>query len=100
MLQVLCAGRDPVLLGTRQLMLQRAGFATEVAIGTEAALAAFTARHFDVVVLCHTFTEQESHFLQAQLSEHLPSARVVSIEPPTRTQNYNPEVFLRIVAGR
>jgi PleD family two-component response regulator len=80
-------------------MLQQAGFATEVAIGTKAAVAAFSARQFDVVVLCHTLTEQERHFLQAQLSEHVPSARVVSIESPAKSQNYSPEVFLRMVAG-
>lgn len=77
-------------------MLQQAGFATDVAIGTKAALAALTGRHFDVVVLCHTFTEQESHFLRHQLSERAPSARVIFLEPETGP-SYSPQVFLRRV---
>lgn len=99
MLQVLCAGRDPVLLRTRQLMLQQAGFATKVAIGTKAAVEAFTGRRFDVVVLCHTFTERERHFLQLKLHELAPTARLVTLEYPETAPSYSPQGFLRMVTG-
>jgi hypothetical protein len=79
-------------------MLQQASFAADVAIGTKAAVAAFTGRHFDVVVLCHAFTEQEVHCLRKQLSLRAPWARVVYLKPPEMNPNYSPQLFLRQVA--
>lgn len=86
-------------MATRQLILRKAGFATDAAIGIKAALAAFTGRNFDVVVLCHTLTEKETQFLQSKLRERAPCARVVCLEPPARTLSYSPAAFLRMVTG-
>lgn len=100
MLRVLCAGHDPLLLKTRGLMLQRAGFHTDIAIGATAAVAAFTARHFSVVVLCHTFTEQERRFLQAQLRKRAPWAHVLVLDHPERALSYSPPDFIRLVRSQ
>lgn len=86
-------------MATRQLILQKAGFASDAAIGIKAALAAFTGRHFDVVVLCHTLTEKETQFLQSKLRERAPWARVVCLEQPTRSLSYSPAAFLQMVTG-
>lgn len=95
---VLCAGRDPLLLATRGLMLQSAGFATDLAIGERAALAALVARHYEAVVLCHTLTEQELSSLQAHLREHAPRTQALDLKHHENGLFYSPPDFIRTVA--
>ena len=56
---VLCYGRDPSLLATRQQLLERAGFATEIAHNQRDFERCLQEYSVDLVLLCHSLNADE-----------------------------------------
>jgi CheY-like chemotaxis protein len=56
---ILSVGSDPQLLGTRELLLQSAGYAVVSARSVKEAVDRFLAGDFDLVLLCHSLSETE-----------------------------------------
>lgn len=62
---VLSVGLDPELLGTRNLVLQTAGYTTVRAYSLKAAVECFQTLDFDVIVLCQTIPAKDRGRLTA-----------------------------------
>src|SRR5690349_16685847 len=56
---ILSVGSDPQLLGTRELLLQSAGYAVVSARSVKEAVDRFLGGDFDLVLLCHSLSETE-----------------------------------------
>lgn len=89
-----------MLLTTRGLMLQRAGFATDMALGAKAAMAALAGRHYEVMVFCHTLTEQELRSLQGYLCEHAPWTQALNLKDLENGLLYSPLEFIHTVEAQ
>lgn len=81
-------------------MLQRAGLATDLATGAKAAMAALAGRHYEVMVLCHTLTEQELSSLQAHLLEHAPWTQALNLNDLENGLLCSPPDFIRTVEAQ
>ena len=76
---VLCTGVDPVLIRTRQLILQRAGHQVVTAMDEHAVLAACQQRPFDVVVIGQMASSKLKHRIAFLVREHCRSAKILEL---------------------
>src|SRR5690348_15416553 len=97
MIHVLCAGRDPFLLATRKMLLEKAGYRVHVALGIDAAMSAHLLYSFEIVVLCQTFSEREQLELAHKLREQRPWVRVVNMDSAQGGANYELPRFLAAI---
>lgn len=76
---ILSVGYDPVLLGTRRLLLQSAGYIVESSGSVENAIYRFRTGDFDLVVLCHSMPEQERRRLLHLIRDYGSATPVIFI---------------------
>ncbi len=76
--RVLCIGHDRMLLQTRKWMLD-AEFEVEIADNIPEAVANLGARHFDLVLLCHTLNDQECRSICDEVFSKTPATRVLQL---------------------
>lgn len=76
---VLCTGSDPVLNGTRKLILQEAGH-TVVAATDELEVVAACGEHtFAVAVIGQSASRSRKHALASLIRKHCPSAGILEL---------------------
>jgi len=76
---VLCAGIDPVLVKTRQLILERAGHTVIPALDEEAMLAACEQHLFDVAVIGQRVSPKIKRRILSLLRELSPTTKVLEM---------------------
>jgi hypothetical protein len=76
---VLCTGVNPILMHTRQLILERAGH-TVIGVVDEHSLEKVCATHsFDVAVIGQTITPQIKHYMLQIIRKNCPSAKILEL---------------------
>ncbi len=93
---VLNAGSDDFLLSTRTNVLVHHGYLTAVAHSATQIAAITGIIHFDVVVLCHSFTSDEQSNIEAAVRVADPATRVLRMNG---FEENDPTHFLRCVDG-
>jgi len=79
---VLCTGVNPVLMRTRQLILENAGH-TVVPAFDEREIKAFCNQHkFDVAVIGQTISPKLKVHVLDLIREHCPTAKALELYPP------------------
>ena len=76
---ILCTGVDPVLIKTRQLILEAAGHKVTTAINESAVAAACQQQVFDVAVIGQAVSPTVKRQIMALIRRHCPSARVLEL---------------------
>jgi hypothetical protein len=76
---VLCTGVDPVLIKTRQLILQQAGHEVVTAMEERDVKTACAQRMFDVAVIGQTVSARGKRQIMALIREHCPSAKILEL---------------------
>lgn len=89
---ILIVGHDAVLLNTRAMLLESAGYIVESAYSVEEAVRRFRAGDFDLVVACHSIPDEEREGLVEMIRDGGAATPVifVSINPcPDRYADLN-----------
>jgi CheY-like chemotaxis protein len=76
---VLCTGVDPVLIRTRQMILEKAGHRVVTAMDVSSVTAACKQNAFDVAVLGQTVSAKTKRQLMALIRRDCPSAKVLEL---------------------
>lgn len=76
---VLCTGVDPVLIKTRQLILQMAGHNVVTAIEEAAVIAACQKNAFEVAVIGQAISTKVKRRIMALIRKHSPTAKVLEL---------------------
>jgi CheY-like chemotaxis protein len=79
---VLCTGVDPVLLRTRQLILENAGHTVVPASDEREIKAACSKQKFDVAVIGQNIPPKVKARLVELVREHCPAAAILELCPP------------------
>jgi CheY-like chemotaxis protein len=78
---VLCTGVDPVLMKTRQLILENAGHTVVPASGEHEIKAVCGAQKFDVAVIGQSISSKGKARVLDLVREHCPQARILELTP-------------------
>ena len=76
---VLCTGVDPVLMKTRQLILESAGHTVVPAVDDHEIKAACSKHKFDVAVIGQNISPQIKRHVVELVREHCPAVRVLEL---------------------
>jgi CheY-like chemotaxis protein len=76
---VLAVGRDPVLLETRRLILQAAGYTVRSVLSLKQAMFQLLTGDFDLVILCHSISAEDRRRLTSSIREHTARIPIISI---------------------
>ena len=76
---VLCTGVDPVLMKTRQLILEQAGHKVIAAVDQFEVIAACQQHAFEVVIIGQAITNQVKRQIMALVRQHCPKAKVLEL---------------------
>ena len=76
---VLCTGVDPVLMKTRQLILQQAGHEVVTAMDEDAVKIACQQRIFDVAVIGQAASASKKRAIVALIRKHCASAKILEL---------------------
>ena len=76
---VLCTGSDPVLNGTRKLILQDAGHTVVAAVDELEVVTACDKYAFTVVVIGQSASRSRKHALASLIRKHCPSAGILEL---------------------
>lgn len=107
--RILCIGDDPVLLYSRRLVLETAGYSVESARGVLGTIEQVLLRRFDLVLLCHSITDEVvGHIVEAstRIAPQTPLLQVTPLDNPFRNQAYPalvsavPAALLSAIAGQ
>src|SRR3954464_9295014 len=79
-LRILSISDDDGLRFSRELLLEKDGYATE-SINSNMALSVSRARHFDIVLICRSVEPQRAMALIEMLRRYNPEIRILSISP-------------------
>jgi hypothetical protein len=82
---ILSIGEDAILLYSRRLILEMAGYSVESAIGNIATIEQILLRSFDLVLLCHSLAEDVvSNIVEAsaQIAPQTPLLRISPLDSP------------------
>ncbi len=79
---VLCTGVDPVLMRTRQLILEGAGHTVVPAFDEREIKAVCNQHKFDVAVIGQTISPKVKAHVLDLVREHCPTARILELYPP------------------
>lgn len=96
MWRILSVGRDPLLLQTRQLLLEAFGCQVQTFTSLQEALAACAGAHFDAAVLCQTLTEAEIAQVREALRACAPELHIVRLRQQDDF-SYDPIAFVQRV---
>lgn len=78
---VLCSGVDPVLMKTRQLILEAAGRTVVPAVDEREVKAVCSRHKFDVAVIGQSISPKIKSRVLGLVQEHCPAARVLELYP-------------------
>ena len=78
---VLCTGIDPVLITTRQLILEQYGHKVVTATDESAVITACQQHAFDVAVIGQVITLKMKKVLAALIRKQCPSAKILELYP-------------------
>ncbi len=85
---VLSAGTDPQLLATRNAVLKQAGYYVTSAATPLELVDKFFSGDYDLVILCHTISENEQKKIFALIHSYSPSVPVVVITADNRPRSF------------
>lgn len=107
--RILSIGDDSILLYSRRLILETAGYSVESAKGNIATVEKALLRKFDLILLCHSIPEEVVHRIVEASTRIAPQTPVLQISPldnPFRNQAHpalvsaEPVVLLGAIAGQ
>ena len=75
--KLLMCGVDLPLLTTREAVLRHNNFETSAAYGLDSLTAGIAGGAIDLVILCHTLSEQDQVLAMSLIREHQPSAKIL-----------------------
>jgi len=84
--RVLCTGVDPVLMKTRQLILENAGHTVVPASDEREIRAVCSKQKFDVAVLGQSIVPRVKVRALDLVKEHCPEAKILELYPPYGTR--------------
>lgn len=76
---ILSIGHDPELLSIRNLLLRSAGYIVQSASSIERAINSFREGDFDLVVMCHSLSEEERVRLTRYIREDGSSVPIIGV---------------------
>lgn len=79
---VLCTGVDPVLMRTRQLLLENAGHTVVPAADEQEIKAVCSKQKVDVAVIAQNMSPKVKARVAELVREHCPAARILELYPP------------------
>jgi DNA-binding response OmpR family regulator len=79
MARVLCTGVDPVLMKTRQLILENAGHTVVPALDEHEIEAACSTQKFDVAIIGQNISPQIKKHVLELVRQHCPAVRVLEL---------------------
>jgi len=79
--RILSVGDDSILLYSRRLILETAGYAVESARGNLATVEQALLRDFDLILLCHSITEDAVHHIVEASTRIAPQTPLLQISP-------------------
>jgi CheY-like chemotaxis protein len=79
--RILSIGDDSILLYSRRLILQTAGYSVESARGDIATVEKALLRRFDLILLCHSITEELVHRIVEASTRIAPQTPLLQISP-------------------
>jgi CheY-like chemotaxis protein len=86
---ILSAGRDRLLLFTRNRVLEEAGYNVTAATTSAETVERFFAGDFDLVILCHSIPIEERERIATLVRMHSPSTPVIVLaDLPTRKYEF------------
>jgi CheY-like chemotaxis protein len=94
---ILNVGRDPVLLNTRRLLLESAGYLVESACSTKDAINQFRSGDLDLVVLCHSVPEEERDYFIGLIRDYGSLIPVIFVA--ANSQPYSRDGFADLSTG-
>jgi CheY-like chemotaxis protein len=98
---VLCTGVDPVLLKTRQLILENAGHTVVPASNEREIEAVCGKKKFDVAVIGQNTPPKTKARVLELLREHCPAARILELYPPYASRTLkNADAWLEMPTDR
>jgi len=107
--RILSIGDDPILLYSRRLILETAGYSVESAKGNIATIEKELLRKFDLILLCHSITDEVVHRIVETSTRIAPQTPLLQISPldnPFRNQAHpalvsaDPVALLGAIAGQ
>jgi len=107
--RILSIGDDPILLYSRRLILETAGYSVESAKGNIATIEKELLRKFDLILLCHSITDEVVHRIVEASTRIAPQTPLLQISPldnPFRNQAHpalvsaDPVALLGAIAGQ
>jgi hypothetical protein len=106
--RILSIGDDSILLYSRRLILEMAGYSVESAIGDIATIEQILLRRFDLVLLCHSLAEDVVGNIveaSARIAPQTPLLRISPLDSPFGNAHptlvsADPEALLCAVAGQ
>lgn len=107
--RILSIGDDSILLYSRRLILETAGYAVESARAEQAAIERILLRRFDLVLLCHSITEEVVKYIveaSMRIAPQTPLLQISPLDNPFRTQAHpalvsaDPAALLSAIAGQ
>jgi hypothetical protein len=107
--RILSVGDDSILLYSRRLILEMAGYSVESAIGDLATVEQTLLRRFDLVLLCHSIAEDMvSHIVEAsrRIAPQTPLLQISPLDNPFGNRAHptlvsaDPAAMLNAVAGQ
>lgn len=106
--RILSIGDDSILLYSRRLILETAGYSVESVRGDIAAIQQALLRRFDLALLCHSIAEQlVDHIVEAsiRIAPQTPLLQISPLDNPFRKQHpalvsADPAALLSAIAGQ
>lgn len=80
-IELLAVGNDPMLLMTRGEVLRRLGYSVTTTDSSAVLAQQFRPADFDLVILCHTLSEDERQSIAAFVRYQIPSTPVLAVSP-------------------
>lgn len=79
--RLLAIGTDPVLLMTRGEVLKQEGYSVTTAHGLVLLTQPFDPFDFDLIILCHTLSEDERRTIAAFVRQQSPFTPIMAVSP-------------------
>ena len=107
--RILSIGEDPILLYSRRLILETAGYSVESARGDPSAIEQTLSRTFDLILLCHSIAEDVvDHIVEAstRIAPQIPLLQISPFDNPFKNPTHpalvsaDPAALLSGVAGQ
>ena len=92
--KILIVGADVLLMNSRKLLLESAGYHVEIASGDHAAMQQLTEDRFDMVVLGPSIPPRGFEQLEDRVRQTYPHAFIVKVQHYAHHRGHSPDAFV------